>query len=80
MLELIVLMSSLFWRLSKIKVLSSWVWVVAIWAEEKIGRRVCTKNITGEGYHDRWGKERNPKGYVENKGVGKGGWDHREKW
>jgi hypothetical protein len=52
------------------------VWVVAIWAEEKIGRWVRMKNITGEGYRDRQGKERNPKGYVANKGVRKGGWDH----
>jgi hypothetical protein len=38
MLKLILLMSSLFWMLLAINELSSWVWVVAIWIEEKNGQ------------------------------------------
>jgi hypothetical protein len=34
------------------------------------------KKVIGEGYHDGWGKERNPMEKVANKGVMKGEWFH----
>jgi hypothetical protein len=64
----------------EIKVFLSWSRARAIGEEAKMGKWVCTKKkVTTEGYHERWGEERNSMEWVGNKGVEKGRWVHGTK-
>jgi len=54
--------------------------VRAISEEVRMDLWVCTeKRFISEGYCNDWGGERNPMGYVEKMGVGKGAWVHVKK-
>jgi hypothetical protein len=92
MLEVISLMSSLFWWLLAIKELSSWVLVVAIWKKgadnwyrgnkRGLGCWVgpLRRRVSNDRYHCDQGEKGDPMGYEPNKGIKEGLGPQKHLW